>query len=200
MQPEKRRRYFWFAVFTLWIILLGFLAWETNIKRGSAGNSDTIPSATTDVSIQKLPMDNSAVNNQEILNTQSDKDKDTNVRKDLLVDYRMHRDKARSEQVNNYREMINNPNTDPSIKKTAQESLLGLTHRIEQEMEIESLIRAIGFPDALAFIHENAIDLIVQCDNNGLEKNDVIKIRDIIVRITDFNDEDMNIIEKKTTN
>ena len=62
-------------------------------------------------------------------------------------------------------------------------------------MEIESLIRARGYRDALAYIHEQAVDVIIHTD--GLAKEDVAKIGDIIVKVTGFNTENVTIIEKR---
>lgn len=120
--------------------------------------------------------------------------KEEESEKDFFVEYRLERDKARSEQINLYREMINNPNTDEATKKEAQKRMLNLTEKIEKEMEIESLIRARGYNDALAYIHDESVDVIIQ--TNGLEKDDVAKIGDIIVKTTGFKFEDVTIIEK----
>ncbi|HLV09490.1 MAG TPA: SpoIIIAH-like family protein, partial [Halanaerobiales bacterium] len=90
---------------------------------------------------------------------------------------------------------INNPNTDEVTKKEAQRKMLALMDKLEKEIEIESLIRARGYQDALAYIHEEAVDVII--NTNGLEKNDVHKIGDIIIKVTGFDTGDVTIIEKK---
>ncbi len=115
--------------------------------------------------------------------------------KDFFIEYRLERDKARSEQINIYREMINNPNTDPAAKKEATRKMLQLTEKMEKELEIESLIRARGYQDALAYIHNNAVDVIIQ--TNGLQKEDVARVGDIIVKSTGFGFKDVTIIEKR---
>lgn len=123
------------------------------------------------------------------------KAKDSQNEEDFFIEYRLERDKARSEQINIFREMINNPNSDEITKKEAQKKMLELTDKMEKELEIESLIRARGYKESLAYIHEEAVDVIVH--TNGLNKSDVAKIGDIIVKITGFNFEDVTIIEKK---
>ncbi|MFW5981095.1 MAG: SpoIIIAH-like family protein [bacterium] len=114
---------------------------------------------------------------------------------DFFVEYRLEREKARSEQLAIYREMINNPNSDQASKKEAQSKMLSLTEKMEKEMEIESLIRARGYQDALAYIHDQAVDVIVH--TSGLEKEDVARIGDIIVKVSGFRSENVTIIEKK---
>lgn len=123
------------------------------------------------------------------------KAKNEESEKDFFIEYKLERDKARSEQVNIFRELINNPNSDQATKKEAQKMMLALTGKMEKEMEIESLIRARGYKDALAYIHDEAVDVIIH--TNGLEKEDVAKVGDIIVKVTGFNTEDVTIIEKK---
>ncbi len=116
--------------------------------------------------------------------------------KNFFIEYRIERDKARSEQINIYREMINNPNTDKSAKEEAQDKMLALTDKIEEEIEIESLIRARGFKDALAYIHDNSVDVIIQTAKH-LNKDEVARVGDIIVKTTGFDFDDVTIIEKK---
>ncbi|MEJ6950084.1 SpoIIIAH-like family protein [Natronospora cellulosivora (SeqCode)] len=123
------------------------------------------------------------------------KAKEEDVDKNFFIDYRLEREKARSEQINLYREMINNPNTDDNTKKEAQRLMLALSEKMEREMEIESLIRARGYKDALAYIHDQAVDVIVH--TNGLEREDVARIGDIIIKVSGFRSEDVTIIEKK---
>ncbi|MCK8817505.1 SpoIIIAH-like family protein [Natroniella sulfidigena] len=113
----------------------------------------------------------------------------------FFVEYRMERDQARSEQINLLREMINNPNSDNKLKVQAQERLLKITNNIEKEMGIESMIRARGYDDGLAFLHDNSIELIIATE--GLQKQDVAKIGDIVSNSTGIGLENVTIIEKK---
>ncbi|WP_408954655.1 SpoIIIAH-like family protein [Natroniella sp. ANB-PHB2] len=113
----------------------------------------------------------------------------------FFVEYRMERDQARSEQINLLREMINNPNSDDKLKVQAQERLLQITNNIEKEMEIESMIRARGYNDGLAFLHDSSIELIIATE--GLQKQDVAKIGDIVSNSTGISLGNITIIEKK---
>jgi stage III sporulation protein AH len=123
-------------------------------------------------------------------------DKVKKEEKNFFVEYRLERDKIRSEQVNLLREMINNPNSNQDLKSRAQNRLLELTKSLEKEMEIESLIRARGYKDAIAFIHQNSVDIIIA--TSGLQKKDVAKIGDITAKTTGLGLEDITIIEKKS--
>ncbi|MFW6389757.1 MAG: SpoIIIAH-like family protein, partial [Halanaerobiales bacterium] len=129
------------------------------------------------------------IGNNEILNhTRASEEGGEN----FFIDYRLERDKARSEQLDIYREMINNPNTDKATKEEAQKKIIELTARLEKEMKIESLIRARGYEDALAYIHEESVDVIVQSE--GLKEEEVAQIGDIIVKTTGLSFDDVTII------
>ena len=114
---------------------------------------------------------------------------------DFFIDHRLERNKVRSEQINYYREIINNPNHSEAAKTMAEEKMLNLTERMEKELEIEGLIRGRGYDDALAFIHDEAVDVIIRSE--GLEQDEVALIGDIIVKTTGFSSGDLTIIERK---
>jgi stage III sporulation protein AH len=115
--------------------------------------------------------------------------------KNFFVEYRIERDQARSEQINLLREMINNPNSDKKLKTKAQSQLLDITNNIEQEMEIESLVRARGYQDGIAFIHNNSVEVIVAAGE--LDQSDVAKIGNIVTNTTEVSLDNITIIEKK---
>lgn len=157
--------------------------------------------ATENIEIIENTGDNEITNVTEETNEYDDynytKSEDDQEAENFFIEYRLERDKARSEQLDIYREMINNSNTDKTTKEEAQKKMLQLTEKMEKEMEIESLIRARGYPDALSYIHDQSVDVIVQTKNKTLSENDVAKIGDIIVKTTGFKTEDVTIIEKK---
>lgn len=194
MQIENKKRIIWFAVFMIWIGMVASIVYHNQNSEQYLDLSASIPTTNTEVQVEQssLPKELSESSSS---NIQLGKEPELKAKKDLLIDYRLDRDKARSEQVSNYRELVNNPNSDSSIKKHAQELMLALSKRIEEEMEVESLIRAAGFTDAVAFLHESSIDLIIQ--STGLTSEEVAKIGDIVVRVTDLKFEDISIIENR---
>lgn len=113
---------------------------------------------------------------------------------DYFMDHRLERNKVRSEQISSYREMINNPNHSEEAQKTAEKKLLDLTERMEKEIEIESLIRGRGYQEVLAFIHDDAVDIIIQAED--LTEDEVATIGDVIIKTTGFSPGDLTIIEK----
>ncbi|WP_018249948.1 SpoIIIAH-like family protein [Orenia marismortui] len=199
---ELKRRAGWFLVLMIWVGMVSAVV----IHRTPADTDHIAEVSSVEgyVEIEDETEDNSQViSENQALNeveeeaisvAKTDKD-NKNKGKDFFIEYRMDRDQARSEQINLLREMINNPNSDKSLKSKAQERLLTLTNNIEKEMEIESLIRARGYEDGIAFIHDNSIELIIA--TTALKKQDVAKLGDIIKNSTKISLENITIIEKK---
>jgi len=185
-----KKKFVWFLVLMLWVGMLSAIIIYNTDNTVPVNNSD-IKKVKEEGSLdQKMKLVDQKVVSVAKVNENAEEDQ-----KNFFVEYRLERDKIRSEQVNLLREMINNPNSNQDLKSRAQNRLLNLTKDLEKEMEIESLIRARGYKDAIAYIHQNSVDIIIA--TKGLEKKDVAKIGDIVAKTTDLGLEDITIIEKK---
>ncbi|SDC03011.1 MULTISPECIES: SpoIIIAH-like family protein [unclassified Candidatus Frackibacter] len=185
-----KKKFVWFLVLMLWVGMLSAIIIYNTDNTVPVNNSD-IKKVKEEGSLeQKMKLVDQKVVSVAKVNEKAEEDQ-----KNFFVEYRLERDKIRSEQVNLLREMINNPNSNQDLKSRAQNRLLNLTKDLEKEMEIESLIRARGYKDAIAYIHQNSVDIIIA--TKGLEKKDVAKIGDIVAKTTDLGLEDITIIEKK---
>ncbi|ADL13250.1 SpoIIIAH-like family protein [Acetohalobium arabaticum] len=194
-----RKKLIWLLVLMLWVGMVSAIV-VYNVDDSASISKEEKPQAKEvsnmeietpeelDKKLQKV--EQKAIN---VAKTDQDtKKKDEN----FFIEYRLERDKIRSEQVNLLREMINNPNSNKELKNKAQNRLLEITNNLEKEMEIESLIRARDYQDAISFLHQNSVDVII-ASNSGLEKKDVAKIGDIVAKTTGLEIEDVTIIEKK---
>lgn len=115
--------------------------------------------------------------------------------RDFFVEFRMERERTRSQQVEWLRQIINNPNSDTDVRKDANHQLLRLTREIGREMEIESLVRAKGYEDVLVFLFENSAMVIVKAPS--LKAEDVSRIGDIVARATGFKMDAISIMSKE---
>lgn len=183
------RKFIWLMILMVWVgMVTSIIIYQgkdyLTLEKTTSGNVEII---------EEEPVVELKENNPEDINfTQA---KEEEQREDFFIESKLERDKYRSEQISNYREIINNPKYSEEAKKEAQQKILQLTEEIEKAMEIESLIRARGYKDAIAFIHDNAVDVVIE--TNGLDKSDVARIGDIIHKVTGFNFEDVTIIEKR---
>ncbi|ATW24029.1 SpoIIIAH-like family protein [Candidatus Formimonas warabiya] len=113
---------------------------------------------------------------------------------DYFVNYRMEREKIRSEQVEILREIVDNPNSVSDVRKEAQEKMLTLTQTMENELKLENLIRAKDFPDAVVLIQPESVMVVLK----GAQLTDVdsTKIADLVANTTGCNYEDIIISTK----
>ncbi|WP_177505767.1 SpoIIIAH-like family protein [Anaerosinus sp.] len=113
---------------------------------------------------------------------------------DFFMEYRLERDKMRSEQSDVLRESIKNGQTE-EIRKNAQANILKILQEKERENEMESLIRAKGFSDALVFCRDSSASILVR--GSTLSQNEVMQVADIVSRIGNIKKENITISVKE---
>ncbi|ADL08070.1 SpoIIIAH-like family protein [Thermosediminibacter oceani] len=115
--------------------------------------------------------------------------------KDFFIDYRLERDRLRSQEADYLREIINNPNASQESKEKAQKDLIALAEKVEKEMMVENLIKAKGFEDAIIIISGDSVNVIVRSD--GLSQKEVAQITDVVTRATGYPMDKITIVERK---
>lgn len=114
---------------------------------------------------------------------------------DFFIDYKLERDRLRSQEADYLRELINNPNAAQQSKEKAQQDLIALSQKVEKEMIVENLIKAKGFEDAVIFLSNDVANLVVKA--TGLKQNEVAQITDIVTKTTGISVDKITIIERK---
>ncbi|MDD4569921.1 MAG: SpoIIIAH-like family protein, partial [Tepidanaerobacteraceae bacterium] len=114
---------------------------------------------------------------------------------DFFIDYKLERDRLRSQEADYLRELINNPNAGEESKEKAQQDLISLSQKVEKEMIVENLIKAKGFEDALIFFSDEFVNVVVK--TNGLEPKDVAQITDVVTKTAGITVDKITIIERK---
>jgi len=114
---------------------------------------------------------------------------------EFYSEYRLQRDRIRSQQIDLLREIVNNPNSGPETRRDAQQKLIVIAQNLEKEMELENLIIAKGFKDAIIFIQPSAVTIIVQ--GRSLAQEQLAKITDLAVRSLKVRPEDIVIVPKQ---
>lgn len=109
-------------------------------------------------------------------------------------DYRFEREHIRQDEIGYINKIIDNPESKKEIVEEAQKQLLELTTNMENEMAIETLIKAKGFDDVIAIINNRNISVIV--DKPELEPDEVAQILHIVTRQTGEMPENIKIIPK----
>lgn len=112
---------------------------------------------------------------------------------DFFIEYRLERDKIRSERSDLLRESIKNAKSDDARQK-AQDTMIKMVVDKQRETEIESLIKARGFSDVLVFIKDNSVSAVIK--TTTLSREEVVQVADIISRIAGVKAEDITISAK----
>ncbi|MFO7294509.1 MAG: SpoIIIAH-like family protein [Caldicoprobacter sp.] len=112
----------------------------------------------------------------------------------FFASYRLERENTRKEEIEYIRQILDNPASDPEIKKEAQAQLLEITKNMEKELAIEALIKAKGFKDVVVILHKDSVNVIV--DKPDLQQEEVAQILDIVRRESGHKPENIKIIPK----
>ncbi|NLC63984.1 MAG: SpoIIIAH-like family protein [Thermoanaerobacterales bacterium] len=115
--------------------------------------------------------------------------------KNIFIDYKLERDRLRSQETDYLRELINNPNASQESKDKAQQDLIALSQKVEKEMIVENLIKAKGFEDAVIFLSNDVANVVVKATD--LKQHEVAQITDIVTKTTGVNIDKITIIERK---
>ena len=80
---------------------------------------------------------------------------------EFFAQFRMERDRVRGQQLELYREIVNNPQSAESMRSEAQQRLFTLTQDMEKELKSENLIVARGYAEAVVFLQPQGVTAVV---------------------------------------
>jgi len=112
-------------------------------------------------------------------------------KQEFFVDCRLTRDRIRSQQMEVLREIAANTASSSETRDQAQQELMRLTERSTLEAELEKLVMALGFKDAVVILQDRAANVIIQQDS--LTDSEKEQIRDVVVRVTGLQADDVFI-------
>jgi len=113
---------------------------------------------------------------------------------DFFADFRLDRERARGEQLEYLREMINNTKLDEATRKQAGEQWLAISKQVGKELELEGLIKAKGFEDCIVFVQESSCTVVIKAEK--LSRSQVAQVGDIVVRGTGLPPNAVNIVSR----
>lgn len=97
---------------------------------------------------------------------------------------RTDRQQSRKDSLAMLTDLMNNTKSDEETKSKAGEDAAQLARNVEIENSVETLIKAKGFPDCIAIISGDAVNVIVQKEGE-LEQSEMLRIQDIVTGQTD---------------
>lgn len=114
---------------------------------------------------------------------------------DYFATSRLTREQARDEAVSTLRELSESDQADQAAKDEAAAQISALADDSVAEANIESLIRAKGYADAVVMIGDSSVNVVVAPPDGGLQATDVTVIKDIVVSETGMTAGQIKIVE-----
>ena len=106
--------------------------------------------------------------------------------------YRSEREATRESEFLYLDAIISSETSSEAAKTAAEEQKLGLVERMEKEMQLESLVKAKGFEDAIVTMSDSGVNVVV--GTAELTAEQAAQIYDIVRSETDLTAEDVKII------
>ena len=110
---------------------------------------------------------------------------------------RLTRTKTRDEALDKLQTTLKSSKITAEEKEKATGTLTNTIESITSEGDIESLIKAKGFVDCMAFIDGDKANIAVMIGNEGLTKAQVAQVRDIVVSKTTVQAKNITVVEVK---
>ena len=107
------------------------------------------------------------------LNSKENMESDT-----YIVDMKMTREKQRNQLTEQLNEIINNPSTADEAKVEASNMKVSIVKNSDTELQIENLLLAKGYDEAIVFIDGDKANVVVNMEE--IKQNDATKIFDIV--------------------
>lgn len=117
--------------------------------------------------------------------------------KEFFDQARLDRTKARDEALDTLQKSLKSAKLSEDEKETLTAQLTAAIDSITAESDIEALVKAKGFVDCVAFINGDAVDVTVMTTSDGLTKEEVAQIRDIVLSKCQVTAQDITIVEVK---
>ena len=145
--------------------------------------------------ILQLLLKNNTVegNKTETDNKLGQKDKDVTQKSEYFEKTRAERKKARNEATENIKEILDDVKSSETVKAEAVKKASEIAQKIEEEANIEGLVRAKGFKECIAFIQNDECSVVVGGQN--LTEALATQIKDIVCSQGKISIDKIKIIE-----
>ena len=110
---------------------------------------------------------------------------------------RLSRTKTRDEALDKLQKTLKNTELSSEEKEQLTQTLSKTIDNITTESDIESIVKAKGFIDCVAFIDEDKVNITVMTSNDGLDKTEVAQIRDDVLSKCNVSAQNITIVEVK---
>lgn len=112
-----------------------------------------------------------------------------------ILDMKMTREKQRESLSKSLNKMINNPSTTDETRQEASQMSLKLVKDQEIELKIEQLLSTKGFEDALVYISDEKVNVVV--NEQEFAQEDAAKIFDLVAEQASVKYENIKLMNNK---
>ncbi|MGM9531986.1 SpoIIIAH-like family protein [Intestinibacter sp.] len=145
---------------------------EGKVTVGDKDDKDTAEASNENSEVENIAKEAS----KEIENSLSSKENiDSST---YIVDMKMTREKQRNELTEKLNEIINNPSTTDEAKVEASNMKVQMVKNSDKELQLENLLLAKGYKDAIVYINEGKVNVVVNMEE--ITQNDANKIFELI--------------------
>lgn len=114
---------------------------------------------------------------------------------DYYANAKLERDKMYAEMISNYEKILNNSNSSEAQKSIVAQEITKINNTKNAIMISENLISTKGFENCVILANDSSINVVVKV-KDGLDKEKVAKIQNIISRELNTEIENIHITEK----
>lgn len=158
------------------------------LDQGSTKNVETAVVDSSGNAVKEVVQETAAAIQSNIMQQKNIK------RANYFIEARLNNGIEREKMISLLNEIINNQMTDEANRKAAGDAKMKLIDTMNKEKIIENLIKAKGFEDALVFITDNSVNVIVEIEK--LTDSDMAKILDIVLRETNVPIDNVKVLNK----
>lgn len=113
----------------------------------------------------------------------------------FFVEYRLERERTRGQRVEWLREVINSDDSNAETKQKAQEDLMAISENMTKEIDLENMLRAKGFDDAVVRVDGRTVTVIVAA--GSLAEKEAAVIKELVSKATGMDIQNIIIITKR---
>ena len=116
---------------------------------------------------------------------------------DFFDEARLNRTKSRDDALDSLKKSLKGTGLSGEEKQKLTQKLSSEIEHINTENEMETLVKAKGFADCVAFIDGDQVNVTVMTSADGLQADEVAQIRDIVLSRCDVSAQDICVVEIK---
>lgn len=114
---------------------------------------------------------------------------------DYFAQSRLAREQARDQAISILKTSLQDEKADEKTREDAASQISQLADDSVTEARVESLIKAKGYADAVVFVSEDAVNVIIQPPEAGFAAEDAAVVRDIVMSETGADASQIKIVE-----